>query len=153
MARATAKRAMATKGSRNSSKLAARAKAARVKAARGTDFQATYEGLVALLAPYEAGLVLGAMGTSGYVLNSTKIGANKQPYMFAAVRIGKGYVSYYFMPVYMNAALQASISPALKARMQGKACFNFKQPDPVLFKELAALTRSGHDSFKKAGYL
>ena len=27
--------------------------------------------------------------------------------------------------------------------MQGKACFNFKEPDPALFAELGELTKSG----------
>jgi hypothetical protein len=158
MARATAKKAMSAKTTRNGAKLAARARAAGAKAARTgagkfADFQATYDALVALLKPYEPGLVLGVMGSSGYVLNSTKLGANKHPYMFAAVRIGKGYVSYYFMPVYMNPRLEATISEELKARMQGKACFNFTQPDPELFEELAELTRAGYADFQKAGYL
>jgi len=31
--------------------------------------------------------------------------------------------------------------------MQGKACFNFKEPDPALFAELAELTKSGAEWF------
>jgi hypothetical protein len=69
--------------------------------------------------------------------------------MFAAVRAGKNYVSYHLMPLYMNASLQAAISPELKQRKQGKACFNFTQPDEKLFAEIAELTRLGLESFKK----
>ena len=47
---------------------------------------------------------------------------------FGEVKIGKAYVSLHLLPIYMNPALQAAISPALKKRMQGLACFNFKNP-------------------------
>lgn len=60
---------------------------------------------------------------------------------FGGVRQGKAYVSYHLMPVYTHETLAAMISPALRKRMQGKSCFNFKVADEALFEELAALTR------------
>jgi hypothetical protein len=37
--------------------------------------------------------------------------------------------------------MQKSITPALKKRMQGKTCFNFKtQPEPELMADLKRLT-------------
>ncbi len=53
------------------------------------------------------------------------------------------------MPVYGCPDLIKSMSPELKKHMQGKSCFNFKASEPKLFKELAALTKAGLDSFKK----
>jgi hypothetical protein len=70
---------------------------------------------------------------------------------FVCTRVGKAYVSYHLMPIYMCPDLQTRISPALKKRMQGKACFNFKAPDPKLFAELAALTRAAYARWKKDG--
>jgi len=32
--------------------------------------------------------------------------------------------------------------------MRGKSCFNFTEIDPVLFRELAALTRAGFAGFR-----
>ena len=58
----------------------------------------------------------------------------------AGTRLGKSYVSYYLMPVYATPSLVASMSPELRKRMQGKACFNFKSVDEPLFAELDALT-------------
>jgi len=63
-----------------------------------------------------------------------------QPLWFGAVRLGKAYVSLHLMPLYMNPALTKGISPALKKRMQGKACFNFKtDPEPEILAELKGL--------------
>jgi hypothetical protein len=45
--------------------------------------------------------------------------------------------------------LLVKISPALKKRMQGKSCFNFTSPDPVLFRELGKLTSKGFALYRK----
>ena len=63
---------------------------------------------------------------------------------FGSVRLGKAYVSFHLMPLYMNPALTKTISPALKKRMQGKTCFNFKAPpEPETLSELRRLTKAG----------
>ena len=67
-----------------------------------------------------------------------------QPLYFGAVRIGKAYVSVHLVALYMNPALTKRISPALKKRMQGMACFNFKtDPEPELIAELKQLADAG----------
>jgi hypothetical protein len=67
-----------------------------------------------------------------------------QPMFFGSVRIGKAYVSFHLMPLYMNASLTKTISPALKKRMQGKTCFNFKNAaEPDVLSELQRLTDAG----------
>jgi hypothetical protein len=66
------------------------------------------------------------------------------PLDFALVRVGKAYVSFHLLPLYMNPTLATTISPELKKRMQGMACFNFKtEPDKELLKELQRLTEAG----------
>jgi hypothetical protein len=66
-----------------------------------------------------------------------------QPMWFGEVRLGKAYVSYHLMPLYMNPWLEKKIPAELKKRMQGKTCFNFtKEPAPELLKELDDLTMS-----------
>ena len=72
-----------------------------------------------------------------------------EPMYFGSVRLGKAYVSFHLMPLYFNAPLTGAISPALKKRMQGKTCFNFKTgPEPGLIAELKLLTDAG---FKQWG--
>jgi hypothetical protein len=53
------------------------------------------------------------------------------------------YVSLHLIPVYAQPALLDGISPALRKRMQGKACFNFTTIDGGQLEELGALTREG----------
>jgi hypothetical protein len=48
------------------------------------------------------------------------------------------------MPLYMCPVLIKSISSALRKRMQGKTCFNFKaEPEPELISDLTRLTEAG----------
>lgn len=81
-------------------------------------------------------------------------GKLKKPVMPVAwIEIGKAYVSYHVMGLYTNTALKNSMSKELKARMQGKTCFNFKRSNETLFKELEQLTAKANDNFKKLGYV
>lgn len=115
------------------------------------DFPAVFARLKAILTPYAPKMVVAKDGPEWYYLDTRSIGANKRPICFAAVRLGKRYVSFYLMPIYMNPTLQATVSAALKKRQQGKSCFNFTAVDEPLFAELKALTKAGADGFKKMG--
>ena len=77
-----------------------------------------------------------------------------QPLYFGSVRLGKAYVSFHLMALYMNPTLPETISPALRKRMQGKTCFNFKiHPGPEALSELQQLTEAGFDIFQKRKWL
>jgi hypothetical protein len=58
---------------------------------------------------------------------------------------------YYFMPVYSDAI--KGMSPALKKRMQGKACFNLTKRDPEPLSELSRVTRQGYEAWQKIGWM
>jgi hypothetical protein len=73
--------------------------------------------------------------------------------MFAGVRKGKRYVSYYLMSVYLDPGQLDGLSPELRSRMQGKSCFNFTNVDEALFDELDALTERGRDLYAERGLL
>jgi len=116
-------------------------------------FDSLFQQLKTLLKPFENRLVINTDIEGRYHLDTAHIMKNKKPLFFGAVRIGKSYVSYHLMPVYITPDLLKNISPELKKRMQGKSCFNFKTADPVLFAELAELTAAGITSYSNAGYL
>jgi len=52
-----------------------------------------------------------------------------------------------------NAGARASFSPQLKARLHGKTCFNFRQPDVRLFAELESVTADIIAAFRRAGFI
>ena len=71
----------------------------------------------------------------------------------AWVQTGKAYVSIHLMGVYGNPKLLETCSKELRARMQGKSCFNFRSIDEPLFKELEALIEESISGMRKAGYI
>src|SRR5205085_2048008 len=71
----------------------------------------------------------------------------------AWVQIGKAYVAYHLMGVYGNRSLLQGCTPELRSRMQGKSCFNFKQVDDALFRELEQLTARSLAGMKAAGFI
>jgi hypothetical protein len=70
----------------------------------------------------------------------------------AWVEIGKSYVSYHLMGIAVP-TVQAAMSISLKARMQGKTCFNFTTNEPVLFSELDKLTEASIEAFRTAAFI
>jgi hypothetical protein len=116
-----------------------------------TQFPAVFDRLKAILTPYAPRMVVVKDDEIWYHLDTKFVGKNKRPMMFAATRVGKGYVSFYLMCVYCNPKFVAEMSPELKKRMQGKACFNFAAIDEELFAELEALTKTSAEWFLKGG--
>lgn len=71
-----------------------------------------------------------------------------RPMFFGGVRLGKTYVSYYLMPIYVFPDLLAGLPRTLKARMQGKSCFNFTMVTPDQRLALADLTRRARERYR-----
>ena len=111
------------------------------------NFEEVFRKLKAIFKPYEKKMVVLRDTNSAYMLNTRHIMKNKQPLYFGGVRLGKAYVSFYLMSVYVSPSEMKGMSPELKKRMQGMSCFNFKAVDEKLFRELAALTKSGAARF------
>jgi hypothetical protein len=88
-----------------------------------------------------------------YILTGPMMPRWKKELWFGGVRIGRTYVSLHLMPVYMFPELLKGLSPGLRARMQGKSCFNFKRVDPELFAEVDGLLASCIERLRAAGIL
>ena len=117
------------------------------------NFAPTFQKLKAILEPYASKLIVVHDTDSNYYLDTKHVMKNKHRLFFGAVRLGKAYVSFHLMPVYACVDLLSEISPELKKHMQGKSCFNFKNPDAGLFKELARLTKAGFARFNDPSVL
>src|SRR6266436_1613231 len=117
------------------------------------DFTEVFDRLKSIFKPYAKKMDVSQDTDKCYLLNTRHIMKNKQPLCFGGVRQGKNYVSFYLMSVYASPDLLKSMSPELKRRMQGKSCFNFKEVDEKLFKELAKLTRAGAARFSDGKFI
>jgi hypothetical protein len=109
------------------------------------DFARVFATLKAVLAAHAKRLSIKTDGPVEYTLVTKRPSPfpqhKGQPNFFGSVRLGKAYVSFHLMPLYMNATLANTMSPDLKRRMQGKSCFNFKNdPNAAIVAELKQLT-------------
>jgi hypothetical protein len=119
-----------------------------------TTFASVFAALKPVLAEYANRLAVKADTSVEYTLvtkSASPFPQHKgQPLYFGSVRLGKAYVSFHLVPLYMCPALAKSVSPALKKRMQGKACFNFKtDPEPELIAALTRLTEAAFQQWRE----
>ena len=111
-------------------------------------FQQIFEALKPIFEQYAAKLAVQVDQPDQYFLETKTAVRQGRRMQFGGVKIGKAYVSFHLMPVYMNPKLQAAIPPELKKRMQGESCFNFTRVDPSHIAELKKLTEVGYEEFK-----
>jgi hypothetical protein len=117
------------------------------------DFQTTFHQLKKILRHPAGTLFVKKDEPNQYYLETASLSWKGQRMFFGAVIIKKNYVSFHLMPLYISPELLQTISPELKLRMQGKACFNFTNPDAPLFAQLAKLTEAGHQKYKTKKFL
>ena len=126
------------------------------------DFEPIFGRLRGILEKHSAALTVKSDGPDLYSLEAGAgpatlrewRGRVRKPRIAVAwVQVGKAFVSYHLMGVYGNTRLLNGMSKELKARMQGKTCFNFKVANEKLFKELDRLTAKSISAFRKAGYI
>ena len=106
-----------------------------------TDFGSVFSLLSDMLRKHSVGMSVKTDDPANLYIEIPAASPKAKPKFFGAVQTKKSYVSYHLMPVYEDPGLLDGISDALRKKMQGKSCFNFTAGDPLLFKELDALTK------------
>jgi hypothetical protein len=114
---------------------------------------ATFAALRAILSEFDGKLRVTKDEPGKYELVSLEPTYKGEPMSFGGVLIQKNYVSFYLMPLYTHPELEKDISPDLKRHKQGKSCFNFTEPDLLLFVQLAALSVAGYRAYQQKGWV
>ncbi|NCI45685.1 DUF1801 domain-containing protein [Sediminibacterium sp. WSJ-3] len=112
----------------------------------------------ALMLPYEKGVMrsLGDKPGQFTLINHKPFvfdGRKRDELWFASILIQKGYVGFYFMPVYSNTELKAMFKPELLKCLKGKACFHIKKDDPLIYQQIKESLKLGYDAYKKRGWV
>jgi hypothetical protein len=129
-------------------KLAKKNSATAPSKAAKPDFAPVFAALRKLLESNLGYLAVQTDKPGNYHLEAPSILHRKKPLYFAGIRTGKNYVSFHLLYLYFNPAAIKTVPPALKKRMQGKACFNFTTVDEDCFAELGRLIRDGLKIYK-----
>jgi hypothetical protein len=122
------------------------------------DFSEIFAALKQVMAEEECRLAVQRDTSSEYSLVTKSPSPFPQhkgkPMWFGAVKLGKAYVSFHLMPLYISPTLEKAISPSLKKRMQGKTCFNFKTvPSEELLADIKKLTAACAAAWEKQSHL
>jgi hypothetical protein len=134
-------------------KLAKKKSAAAPGKAAKPDFATVFTALRKVLEPFLGEIRVQTDKPGNYHTEIPGMFHRGKPLYFAGVRTGKNYVSFHLLPVYFAPELLKGMSPALKKRMPGKACFNFTTVDEACFAELGRLTATGLKVFKSQKFL
>ncbi len=117
-----------------------------------------FEKIKSLLLPYEKGSIR-IRGESGGQINLVSEmeisveGRIKPEVYFASALVQKGYVGFYFMPVYAKPEMKKIFQPELLKCLKGKSCFHIKTQDPILFSQIRDALKLGYEEFKKKGWV
>jgi hypothetical protein len=117
------------------------------------EFVAVFKALRGMLQRHAGKLSVAEDTPKRFCLEGGSRPKHKKAMPIAWVQVRKAYVSFHHMGVYARPELLRNVSKALRARMQGKSCFNFMSIDQALVDELEELTVRGFDAFRKAGFM
>ncbi len=106
-----------------------------------------YSALRSIMLKHANDLVAATDSLGHLSIEAEEPGSDGKRSWYGGVQTKKNYVSYHLMAVYEDPGLLKDVSPELRARMQGKSCFNFKTVNHELFAELDALTGVGFREF------
>jgi hypothetical protein len=122
--------------------------------------EAVFDRLQASLARYAPPLVVRSGGISGkrdYQLWSEKRveidGRKRDEVYFAGVIGQKGYVGFYFMPVYSDPEQKAMFAPELLSLLKGKSCFHIKRFDDELAAHVDEALAKGFALYVERGWI
>ncbi len=121
------------------------------------DLEGVAEEIEALLSKYAPPLTVRRDAKGGFHLYSEKEieveGRKKKEMFFASMVPQKGYVGFYYMPIYTNPEQQALFKPELLSLLKGKSCFHVKRLDVELKKQIRQALADGFKLYRKRGWV
>jgi hypothetical protein len=125
--------------------------------------ESAYEQLHALLSEYAPPFVLKEGTVKGKrdihlqvpkpVIVPGAYGGSPKTVGMASIILQKGYVGFYFLPIYLEPELAEKLSPELRKLLKGRTCFYIRQFMPELRKDVQAALEIGKKNFAKRGWI
>jgi hypothetical protein len=125
-----------------------------------TDLDAIFDRLEASLRRHVPPLVVRAGDIAGKrdcQLWSEKdvvvAGRPRTEVFFAGVIVQKGYVGFYFMPVYTHEEARGLFAPELLALLKGKSCFHVRRLDDALLGHVDDALARGFELYRERDWV
>ena len=124
---------------------------------KAADLADAMEEIRGLLSKYTLPLEVRTDAKGGYHLWSVKNivveGRKRKEVYFAGVVPQKGYIGFYYMPVYTNPEQKEFLKPELLSLLKGKSCFYVRRLDPVIKRQIKDALASGFRLYKQRGWV
>ncbi len=125
-----------------------------------TELDAIFDRLEASLRRYAPPLVVRSGGIEGkrdcQLVSERHVeidGRRRDEVYFAGLIVQKGYVGFYFMPVYTHSEQKRLFSSELLALLKGKSCFHVKRLDDELAGHVDDALAKGFELYRERGWL
>lgn len=118
-----------------------------------------FEAIKKMMQPYDKkrDLVLhAATGGQANLVSHKPVeiaGRKRNELWFVSALVQKGYVGFYYTPVYMQGELKKHFSEDFIKSLKGKACFHIKKNDPVIMADIKKAIRVGYETFIERGWI
>ena len=129
------------------------------KSAGQPEMAALFLALKEILAPYNGRGTLQEKGSGDgqyhlYSFKKVEISGRKLDELyFASILVQKGYVGFYFFPIYCCPEIKPSLKPELLKCLKGKNCFHIKKNNDVILNQIKYALQLGFDTYKKNGWV
>ena len=80
-------------------------------------------------------------------------GRKKKEVFFAGAIIQKGYVGFYFMPIYVDENMKKVFPTELLALLKGKSCFHIRRNDTVIMSQIEKALKAGFNIYRNKGWV
>ncbi len=80
-------------------------------------------------------------------------GRRRDELFFAGLIVQKGYVGFYFMPVYSDPEKTELFHPDLLKLLKGKSCFHVRRLDDVLEGQIRDALHEGFELWRRRGWI
>ena len=121
------------------------------------DLNEIFQAVKALMQVYRPPLIAKMEDESHFDLWSQKDlvieGRKRKEVYFAGLVIQKGYVGFYYMPVYIDTAVKTVFKPELLALLKGKSCFHIKKLDDPLQQQIESALQLGFEQYQQRGWV
>jgi len=116
-----------------------------------------FESIKKLLLPYEKGTMKLTSSGGQVALISKKpveiLGRKRDELWFVGALVQKGYVGFYYMPVYGDPKVKELIRPELLKCLKGKACFHIKKYDEEILSQIKDALSVGYNIWHSRKWL
>ncbi len=122
-----------------------------------TNLQEIFASLKGLMQQYQPPLVPKVENEKRYDLVSIKdvviAGRKRSEVYFASIIIQKGYVGFYYMPIYSEPDMGKFFPPELLSLLKGKSCFHIKRLDDTLLEQVGTALQDGFQLYQERDWV